>query len=112
MTENLARLRLDQTGGDLHQGRLARTVASNKADAVARLHLKIGAVEQRGHAEGQLDVIEFQNWGAKASGSGQIIRAGEHDGFSAFSEKCTGPPFATLEIVREEPKASGKSLRG
>ena len=65
MPENLTRLRLDQTRGDLHQGGLAGTVAPDEADAVARFHLEIGAVEQRGHAEGQLDVIEFQNWGCQ-----------------------------------------------
>ena len=65
MTENLARLGLDKARCDLHQRGLAGTVASNKADAVARLHLEIGAVQQRGNAEGQLDVIEFQNRGCQ-----------------------------------------------
>ncbi|MNU97814.1 hypothetical protein D3C71_879020 [compost metagenome] len=65
MPENLTRLRFNETRSDLHQRRLARTVAPDKADAIARLYLEIGAIEQRGHAEGQLDVIEFQNWGCQ-----------------------------------------------
>lgn len=63
MTEDLAGLRLDQTGRDLHQRGFAGAVAPHKADAVARFHLKAGTGQKRRTTEAEMNVVEFQNRG-------------------------------------------------
>ena len=68
MAEDFAVLRLDKAGGDLQQRRFARAVAADERDAVARPTLQVGAVKQRRAAEGQHDVVEFQNAVAPWSG--------------------------------------------
>jgi hypothetical protein len=69
-------LRLDLPGGDLQQGRLARPVAAHKADAVSRFDLQLGAVQQRGSAEGQPDVVEFENGRRHGQASGKVVGPG------------------------------------
>src|SRR3546814_11076873 len=56
-------------GGDLQQGRLARAVAADQAEPVAGIDRQLGAVEQRGAAEGQLDIAQDQERGGHGSPS-------------------------------------------
>ena len=58
--EALAAVGVDQTGRDLEQGRLARTIAADEADAVARLHRQLSPRQQRRRAEGDVDVFQCQ----------------------------------------------------
>jgi hypothetical protein len=62
--EQLAVVGLDQPGGDLQQRRLARAVATHEADALARRHRHLDAVEQRVAAEGERDIakLEKRRW--------------------------------------------------
>src|SRR5262249_17501506 len=50
---------LDRAGGDAQQGRLARAVASDQADALAGRDAELGAFEQRRAAKGEGDVGEL-----------------------------------------------------
>ena len=58
MDEALAAVGLDEAGGDLHQRRLARAIAADKAQAVARLDVEVRALEERRAAERQVNVAE------------------------------------------------------
>ena len=60
LAEHLAVLRLDQSGRDLEQRRLAGAVAADQRDAIAGQHLKRGAVEQRRAAEGEANIVELE----------------------------------------------------
>ncbi len=58
LNEAAAAIRLDETGGDLEQRRFARAVPPDETEPLARRDRKLGAVEQRGAAEGEMDVLE------------------------------------------------------
>ena len=60
MDEAVGVVGCDDAGGDLHQCRLAGAVAADEADAVAGRYGQLRAFQQRGTAEGQVYVVEFQ----------------------------------------------------
>lgn len=66
---------LDHPCHDLHQGRLARSVAPNQRNAVARLHHKVQAIKDRIAAEGQGDIVHLQK-GYTCHGAGLRACAG------------------------------------
>ena len=92
MAEDLARLGLDEAGRDLHQRRLAGTVAADKADAVARLDLQAGTRQQRCAAEGEMDVVEFQNGRCQ----GIRLRKDRRGGQAASPDRGSGKPRSVL----------------
>ena len=49
-------------GDDPHQAGLARAVAAEQADALARLDLEIDLVEQRGGAVLKRDLAKLKQW--------------------------------------------------
>ncbi len=57
--EARAAVGLDQAGGDLEQGRLARAVAADQAHALAGRDRQLDAVEQRRAAERERDILEL-----------------------------------------------------
>jgi hypothetical protein len=60
LDENGSGIGLDQPGSDFQERRLARTVAADQAQALARAELKLRAFEQRFAAEGQVDVLQMK----------------------------------------------------
>jgi hypothetical protein len=67
--EAFARIRLDQPGGDLQQGGLARPVASHQAETVALGHGKFRPFQHWGAAKGDVDVAQ----GQKGRGHGRFL---------------------------------------
>jgi hypothetical protein len=63
LAEDRAAVRLDQSGRDPQQRRLARAVAADKAHALARRHHQIDACKQRRTAEGQRNAGELEEGG-------------------------------------------------
>jgi hypothetical protein len=62
--EHRAAIRFDQTGRDLQQRRLARSVAPDQRHAFARRDRELGARQQRRAAERQCDIFELkERWG-------------------------------------------------
>src|SRR3546814_9350818 len=57
MAKDLAGLRLDHAGGDLHQGRLAGAIASDEADAVRGLDLQAGTRKPRDRKSPRLNPV-------------------------------------------------------
>ena len=66
LEEAAAAVGLDQPGGDLEERRLARAVAPDQAQALARADRQLGAVEQRRAAEGQAMSWRRRSGGAMA----------------------------------------------
>jgi hypothetical protein len=60
LAEHLAILRLDQSRSDLQQRRLARAVAADQSDLVARRRRQFRPVEQRRATEGQFYPVEIE----------------------------------------------------
>ena len=60
LQEDFAAVGLDLSGGDLHQGRLARAVATDQRDALAGQDVQLDAGQERRAAEGEADAIEAQ----------------------------------------------------
>ena len=58
LREARAAIGLDGSGRDLQQRRLARAVAADQADALALADGKLGALEQRRAAKGEVDVLQ------------------------------------------------------
>lgn len=79
---------LDQPGGDLEQGRLARAVAADEAGAVAGSQREVGAIEQRRAAEGERDALE-----------GEERRSGHGRGYGSRTGKAS-PGGGVLCAVR------------
>ena len=57
MREAFAAVGFDKPRGNLEERRLARTIAADEANAVARRDRQFGAFEQRRAAERQVDVF-------------------------------------------------------
>ncbi len=58
LDETVALIRLDQTGGDFHQGRLAGAVAPDQADSVPLMHKHIRPGKQWLATEGQVNILQ------------------------------------------------------
>ncbi len=58
--ENIARVGLHLAGDDPHQGGLARAVAPEQAHALARIHLKVQVLQDRGTTEAEIDVEQAE----------------------------------------------------
>jgi hypothetical protein len=61
LDEALARIRLDESGRDLQERRLAGAVAADQRQAVAARHGELRAFEQRRAAEGQVNVTQAED---------------------------------------------------
>lgn len=57
--EAAAAVGLDEAGRDLEQRRLARAIAADQADALARRHRQLDARQQRRSAKGQPDIFQL-----------------------------------------------------
>jgi hypothetical protein len=88
--EDLARLRLGKAGCNPHQRRLAGAIAADETDAVAGFDLQAGAGEKRRAAEGQEDIVEFQNRGRQGVRLRKDRRVGQARPPGRISGKC-GP---------------------
>ncbi len=60
--ETRAAVRLDQSGRDLQQCRLARPIAADEAGALAGRHRQFDAFEQRRAPEGERNIGELNEW--------------------------------------------------
>ena len=98
LQEARAAVGLDQPGGDLEQGRLARAVAADQADALAGRDRQLDAGEQRRAAEGQRDVLELDEgrghcWlvslcgRARCSAADRLVERGEKGGAVSRRER-------------------------
>lgn len=92
LDETLGMIRLDQACRDLEQGRLARTVAPDEADALAGRDRDLGRFEQRLSAKSERDVAQMQQGGHDLSC--ELASGIDREGF-AVTPAGHGPSLAS-----------------
>ena len=109
-----------QAGGDAQQGGLARAVPPDQADPVAGGHRQSGAGQQRGGAEGQVDVLQQKS--GRRHGRGHTTLGRPRNRGARHRPTLPGVPFTfhgsipvtgrrTLTQTRDRPVSAGSDVR-